>query len=105
MMAIIMNIITISTVINCNLPTSMASLGTDVPALFPAMNLKRREHSSTLWGRLMVKLATACPGLVVSFKILPAESTRVMIKNSGILLLHTISTCRNLVEIGLNFKL
>ena len=83
--------------LNYSLPTTTGSLRADIPALFPALILTWREHISILWGRLKVKSATGSPGwccLVVSFKILPAEDIRVMRKNSGILLVHTVSTCR-----------
>ena len=79
--------------LNCNSPA--ASLGADIPALFPALILTWREHTSTLWGRLMLKFVTTCLGwcCLVSFRTLPVVFIRAIRKNCGILLVHTTSTC------------
>ena len=78
-----------------NLPTTAVWMGEDIPALFPALILTWREHTFTFGGRMMVNSVSACPGwcCLVSFKTLPVEVIRVIRKNSGILLVHTTSTC------------
>jgi len=83
-------------------PTSTCSISKYLLALFPALILTWRAHTFTLWGRLMLKSATACPvwcGMIVLFTMPPSKVIRVMRKNSDIRLMHILFNCRRRDEV------
>ena len=79
-----------------HLPTCI-SVGKDIPALFPALIVTTRLHMSTFWDSsiLMVTWSSdwwsCCTAVVLT--VLP-EFITVIIKYSGVLVLHGSVTCR-----------